>query len=151
MSRLVLDDLSDDDLAELAALAEQHEVDLMREGDRGEPVTIAILVGSALAIGALMHEFERRKGGQVIDLRPDAPKPAYRDKDLQYGLVMIRSADGAVQVEVHEPRGMLGQVLDAINSMVGTLTGQEPAGIAEAVQSAVGDRATVTAGPRSQP
>ncbi|MFC7761485.1 hypothetical protein ACFQY4_28140 [Catellatospora bangladeshensis] len=75
MSRMVLDDLSDDELAELTALAEQHDVELMREGDRGEPVTIAILVGSALAIGAVMHEFERRKGGQVIDLRPDAPKP----------------------------------------------------------------------------
>lgn len=148
MSRLVLDDLSEDDLVELAALAEQHDVQLMREGDRGEPVTIAILVGGALAIGALMHEFERRKGGQVIDLRPDAPKPAYRDKDLQYGLVMIRSADGTVRVEVHEPRGMLGQVLDSINSLVGTLTGQEPDGMLQLLQNAVGDRATVT---RDQP
>ncbi len=147
MSRLVLDDLSDDDLAELTALAEQHEVELMREGDRGEPITIAILVGSALAIGAVMHEFERRKGGQVIDLRPDAPKPAYRDKDLQYGLVMIRSADGTVRVEVHEPRGMLGQVLEAINGMVGTLTGQEPDGLIQQLQNAIGDRATVTRAP----
>ncbi|MEV4416600.1 hypothetical protein [Catellatospora sp. NPDC049609] len=148
MSRLVLEDLSDDELAELTALAEEHDVQLLREGDRGEPITIAVLIGGALAVGAVMHEFERRRGGQVIDLRKDAPQPAYRDKGLQYGLVMIRSEDGTVRVEVHEPRGVLGQVLESINSVVGTLTGQEPVDLLTAVREAVGDRATVT---RNQP
>ncbi|MFC7761484.1 hypothetical protein ACFQY4_28135 [Catellatospora bangladeshensis] len=64
---------------------------------------------------------------------------------------MIRSADGVVRVEVHEPKGMLGQVLDAINGIVGTLTGQEPDGLLQQLQNAVGDRATVTRDPRDQP
>lgn len=80
----------------------------------------------------MLHVLEQRKGGQVIDLRPGAPKAFYRAPGVVYGTVII------VTVEVKELDGMFGKV---ISSLPGLLSGG--GGSAEQVAQAV----TETFGP----
>ncbi len=49
-------------------------------------MTVALaIIGSAAAVGAVMHGLDQRKGGQVIDLRPGVPNAIYRTRDVVYG------------------------------------------------------------------
>jgi hypothetical protein len=43
-----------------------------------EPVTTVTLIvmGSSLAVATVVYLLDKHKGGQVIDLRPGAPKPS---------------------------------------------------------------------------
>jgi RNA binding exosome subunit len=66
---------------------------------------------------------EQRKGGQVIDLRPGAPKAFYRTPDVVYGTVVIVTVDGkvtveVVTVEVREPEGMFGKVVSTLPQLL---------------------------------
>lgn len=109
-----------------------------------DPVTLSfVLLGSVAAIGTVTYLVDRRKGGQVFDLRPGAPRPQYRSKDIEYGLVLIIATDGKATVEVHEPRGMLGQVIDAIKDIVGQLGKAGIEQIGKSATAAVGDTAKV--------
>lgn len=99
-----------------------------------DPATISfIIIGAVGAVGTVTYLLERRKGGHVFDMRKDAPKPEYRSKDIEYGLIKIIAADGKVTIEVKEPRGLIGQVLDAVKGII-TAT-------VEATAKAVGDAA----------
>lgn len=112
------------DPAELPAvheLAAAHGVELQEVPRRGiEPVTTVtlVLMGAATAVGALQHTLEQRKGGQVIDLRPGAPRAIYRTPDVVYGTVVVLAADGTVTVEVKEPDGMFGKVISALPNLL---------------------------------
>jgi hypothetical protein len=77
-----------------------------------------VLVGTAAAVGAVLHVLEQRKGGQVIDLRPGAPKAFYRTADVVYGLVVIVAVDGKVTVEIKEPDGMFGKVISTLPQLL---------------------------------
>jgi len=109
-----------------------------------DPITLSfILLGSSAAIGTVTYLVDKRKGGQVFDLRPGAPRPQYRSKDIDYGLVLIIAVDGKATVEVHEPRGMLGQVIDAIKDIVVSLGKAGIEQIGQSATKAVGDKAKV--------
>jgi len=116
-------------------LAADHGVAVDEVPVRGiEPVATVTLVimGAAAAVGAVLHLLEQRKGGQVIDLRPGAPKAFYRTPDVVYGTVVIVDANSKVTVEVKEPDGMFGKV---ISTLPGLLSGG--GGSAEQVAQAV--------------
>ncbi|MFE1883616.1 hypothetical protein [Streptomyces diastatochromogenes] len=102
-------------------LAAAHGVELHEVPRRGvEPVTTVtlVLMGAATAVGALQHALEQRKGGQVIDLRPGAPRTLYRTPDVVYGTVVVLAADGTVTVEVKEPDGMFGKVISVLPNLL---------------------------------
>jgi hypothetical protein len=99
------------------AVASAHGVDVQEVPRRGiEPVTTVtlLLVGTAAAVGTVLHTLEQRKGGQVIDLRPGAPKAFYRTPDLLYGMVVVIAVDGKVTIKVEEPDGRFGKVIAAL-------------------------------------
>jgi hypothetical protein len=108
------------------ALAAAHGVEVQEFPRRGiEPVTTVtlLLIGVAAAVGAVVHILEQRKGGQVIDLRPGAPKAFYRTPDVVYGTVVIVTVDGkvtveVVTVEVREPEGMFGKVVSTLPQLL---------------------------------
>ena len=64
---------------EIAAANSVELVDL--PSSAFEPVTTVavILLGGALAVGAVAYQLDKRKGGQVIDLRPGAPQALLPD------------------------------------------------------------------------
>ncbi len=110
------------------ALAGTYSIEVQQVPRRGiEPVTTVtlVLIGSATAAGAVMHILDQRKGGQVIDLRPGAPKAIYRTSDVVYGTVVIVTDDGAVSVEVKEPEGMFGKIVAALPRLLANI----PSGI----------------------
>lgn len=139
-----------DDLAHVRQLAADHDVVVEEVPSEGfEPVTTVALAlfGGAAAVAAVVHLIERRKGGQVIDLRPGAPKLVYRTPELQFGLVLIQRVDGTISVEVKEPRGLFGQVLDTLRDVLGTIAGEGLQAAQETVAAAVGEAARVTVTP----
>lgn len=106
--RLRVDD--DDDLAAAYAASEGTDVEVREvtaEPSGGleqqiEPVT-AVLIGAGVvaATKMLMDWWDRRRGGLVIDLRPDEPDMFYRDPDIAYGYVVTIPAEGGtVTVDV---------------------------------------------------
>jgi hypothetical protein len=118
-SVVVLD--SQQELAAARAAAVLHGVELHEVPRRGiEPVTTLtlILVGTGAAVGAVVHVLEQRKGGQVVDLRPGAPKAFYRTPDVVFGTVVIVTVDGTVTVEVKEPEGMFGKVISTLPQLL---------------------------------
>jgi hypothetical protein len=119
-----------------------------RDGEGIAPLFVIIVIGAAAFIGGVAaYLAERRLGGQVIDLRDGAPKAHYRTKDVQYGLVVIHTADGKVTVEVHEPEGFFGQVINHVLEAVSGIVTKSITAVADAAKQAAGERATVTAEP----
>jgi hypothetical protein len=89
--------------------------------ERGiEPVSTAtlVLVGVAAAISGVRQALERRKGGQMIDLRPGAKKLAYRTADLQYGIVVIVAWDGTVTVRIDKPDDVFEKVISSLPKLL---------------------------------
>ncbi len=131
----------------LECVAAEQGVEIERLPIRGfEPITIVTLslTGTPLAVSTVVYLLDRRKGGQVVDLRPGAPKTVYRSTDVTYGLVVIIAADGATKVDVREPKGMFGHVSELIVSLVGELVGKGTEEVADVVGSHARDIATVT-------
>ncbi len=108
---------------------------------------IGLAIVIAFAVGTVVYLLDKRKGGQVIDLRPGAPKPFYRTKEVEYGLVVIFATDGKVTVEVKEPRGLFGQVVDALKGILTDLGKSGVEAAAKAATELVGDAATVKVEP----
>jgi len=101
--------------------AAEHGVEVKQVEERGiEPVTTAtlILLGTVTAVSTVENLLEQHKGGQVIDLRPDAPRAFYRTSDVLYGLIVVIAVDGEVRIEVREPAGMFGKVISVLPRML---------------------------------
>jgi hypothetical protein len=95
-------------------IAEAHEVTVKQAEQRGiEPVSTVVLTlfGVFSAVGAVEHVLEQRRGGQVIDLRPQGGPAFYRTPKLEHGIVLIIAADGKVTVRIKEPDAMFGKVI----------------------------------------
>ncbi|SNY64006.1 hypothetical protein [Paractinoplanes atraurantiacus] len=110
-----------------------------------EPVTTATIViaGTAAAVGLVSRLLDQRKGGQVVDLRPGAPRTIYRTPEVVYGTVVVVAADGTATVEVKEPEGLFGQVLSTLAEMVSG--GPDSAEVvARAIEKKFGDDVEVT-------
>jgi hypothetical protein len=134
------------DRAMVTELAAAHGIDVAEVERRTfDPVTAValLLIGSPMAVGTVTYLLDRAKGGQVIDLREDAPKMIYRTTDLVYGLIVIVAKDGAVSVEVKEPKGMLGSVLDSLRGVLSDVAAKSVDTATASVKAAVGDRAIV--------
>lgn len=139
-----------EDVEYVRGLAAEHGLRVDEVHVRGlEPVsTVALaLLGGMTVVSLVSHVIEEHKGGQVIDLRPSSPRLFYRTKDLIFGLVVILAQDGTVTVEVKEPRGTFGQVLEALKSLTVELAGSSLKEVAHAAQQQVGDAASVTTAP----
>ena len=98
-------------------LAAAHGVDVEQIPERGiEPVATVslLLVGTVAAVNTVVRVWDQRKGGQVIDLKPGAPKPFYRTQDVLYGLVVIFAKDGDVTVNVMKPEQSFNKVISTL-------------------------------------
>jgi hypothetical protein len=73
-----------------------------------------IMLGVPLAVTTVIRVLDESRGGQVIDLRPSAPRLAYRTRDLMYGLIMIQTLDGTVQIERIGTRTAFSELVDAV-------------------------------------
>lgn len=106
---------------EAQTIAADYGVTVEQVPQRGiEPLTTVtlLLVGTAAAVRALMRELERRKGGQVIDLRPGVPKTFYRTSDVAYGTVIIIATDGEITVRVKDPDILFGKATATIPELL---------------------------------
>jgi hypothetical protein len=103
-------------------LAAAHGAEVVEIPSRGiEPVaTVTLaLVGTAAAVRAATHVVEELiRGGQVIDLRPGAPRPFYRSRDVAYGIVIVLAVDGKVTATVKNPGAMFGKVISALPQLL---------------------------------
>lgn len=135
-----------EELAELEALvAATPEVELEVKPVHGVVGTaFLVILAGAGALAAWEHFAEKRSGGQVIDLRPDAKKPFYRDMGLQYGLIAIIAIDGKVTVEVKKPKGIFQELFESILSSVQDLATKSVKSVADAAKGVAGDQANVT-------
>lgn len=137
-----------DDYSGLVDVAADEGVQIEKLEHRNlvDPASISvILIGTSLAVSTVVHIVEMRKGGQVFDSRPGASRPAYRSKDIAYGYVQIIAMDGSITVEVKEPRGMFGQVLDTLALLVKESIGSPSAPLQERVADVLGDAASIRA------
>jgi hypothetical protein len=136
-----------DEVDTLLDLARQHDVAVERIPGRGfEPVTMLTfsIVGTTVAVSTLVYLLDRRKGGQVVDLRPGAARMIYRTTDVAYGLVVMIAVDGSLKIEVREPKGMFGQVCELVTELSGQLLGQGVSSVQQAVEGRLdGDVAAV--------
>lgn len=135
-----------------AIVAEQEGVELefvKQEAEPGiAPLIVIALVGAVGVVGGAWAYFQdRRQGGQIIDLRPEATEVAHRDKGVVYGLMVIIAADGKVTVEVKEPKGFFGQIISDVLAAVQGIATKSIEAVAEAAKGATGDKATVTTEP----
>jgi hypothetical protein len=114
-----------------------------------EPVTTVTfsLLGAAAAVAAVVGLLERHKGGQVIDLRPGAPRAFYRTRDVVYGLVVVVSADGRVLVEVKEPTDTFATAVEALQRVAVGVGSAGVSAVAAAAKDELGPAATVTVEP----
>lgn len=127
-------------------LAEQNGVHARIAPARGfEPVTTTtlLLMGAASAVATVVYLIDKEKGGQIIDLRQGAVKSFYRTNDVAYGLVVVIAKDGSATVEVKEPKGMFGVVVQALMEVMVGLGDKEIKAAASAAEAVVGDSATV--------
>jgi hypothetical protein len=108
---VVILDREDLEFAQDAAREQGVEVQVLTPTGFEPVCTVTlILMGSTLAVATLARILDQRKGGQVIDLRPGAPKPFYRTRDVVYGLVVVVSQDGQVLVHVKQPEDLFTEV-----------------------------------------
>lgn len=99
-----------EDLASVQSWASEHddatyEV-LTTDEDEGlaiEPVTAVLIGAGILALAGFVRNWIiSQQGGTVVDMRPDATDQIYRDKDVNYGWLLVITADGKVEVNVKD-------------------------------------------------
>ena len=145
---IVVIDRQDKEYVEQIAAENGVSLEEIDESGFIDPITVSfIIIGAAAAIGMVQFLIDKHKGGMVIDSRPGAPQRMYRSKDVDYGLVVIYAVDGKVDIQVKEPRGLFGQVIDALTTIIGKQIGAKASDVAKAATGAVGKDADVTVQP----
>jgi hypothetical protein len=131
----------DDDLAAAETVAAAIP-DLEMEASTGEPKAgvagqiepiTAILIAAGVAATAkfLADWWEHRRGGLVIDQRPDANDDIYRDPDVPWGYIIVFPRDGgAVKIETQD------QPKDAVHQLLEKLIGSAFTSAADIAKSA---------------
>jgi hypothetical protein len=132
----------------LRALCRDQGVSVERVGVRTpEPMLILAVIGVAATVSLIVERWDDRlRGGQVIDLRPDAERVAYRDPELAYGYVIVRAVDGTVTVHVHELPSQTLEIVRTVVDALSGMTGKSVREIAETAKASVGSQASVEAG-----
>src|SRR3954463_15207181 len=101
----------EDNVREFVAVNDQSELSLLREvaADFGLTVedvrprdlgvvTAVFLIGAAALVRSAVQAFaDRRRGGQIIDLRPGRVLTR-RDRNLLFGLVIVVAEDGEAEI-----------------------------------------------------
>ena len=85
------------------------------------PVTAVLIFAGATAIAKfVMDWWETRRGGLVINMRPDAKNQISRNRDVPYGYILIFPSDGGqVKIETRDmPKDATQQLLEAVISGV---------------------------------
>lgn len=147
---MVVASVSPEDLPAAREAAAQHQVEIREMPATGiDPVSAValLLIGSALGVSIVQRAIDARRGGQVIDLRPDAPRNFYRDREVVYGLVVVLGADGSVTVEVKEPNGNFREIIDAVAKLTASLAEISIEAIAKILRVNLPVGATVTERP----
>jgi hypothetical protein len=84
-----------------------------------EPVTAVLIAAGAAAVAKfVMDWWEKRRGGLVVNMRPEAKDQIYRDQDVPYGFVVIFPSDGGqVKIETRDmPKDAIQQLLEVVIS-----------------------------------
>lgn len=118
-----------DDQADLEAAHEQSkDAEVMLQEAPGEsdgvseaiaPI-VAVLAGAGAAALAkfVTSWWEKRRGGLVIDFRPEATDQISRDPDVPWGFILVFPADGGeVKIETKdEPEDSIERLIEAVIS-----------------------------------
>lgn len=136
---------------ELRAIAEEEEGVTVVETENLDPFVAVILVGAIFTIASVVLKWikGRGRGGLVIDLRPDKPDFIYRDKDLEFGQIIIitPTSDGKdikLTVETYDPdndftkvgKAIFEKLAEGVTESVGTIT--------DIIEKATGNKGKVT-------
>jgi hypothetical protein len=147
---VVVVSISSEELPAAREAAAEHRVETREMPATGmDPVSAValLLIGSALGVSMVQRAIDARRGGQVIDLRPDAGRSFYRDRNVVYGLVVVIGADGSVTVEVKEPDGNFREIIDAVAKLTMSLTEISIEAISKILRVNLPANATVTERP----
>lgn len=134
------------DVAEVRLIAQAHGVDVEEVSEHGlEPfATVAlVLLGSATALSTVVELVDRLKGGQVIDLRPNASKVVYRDRAARHDLIVVFATDGQVSIRIAPGRAPLSEVVGALTQSVASMRGANTNDVADFARTELGDSASV--------
>lgn len=136
---------------ELRALAEEEKDISVVEAENLEPFTTMILVGTIFTLAGVVLKWinGRGRGGLVVDLRPDVPDPIYRDKDMDFGQVIIicPTTDGKdikVSVETYDPDNDFTKVGKAILEKLAEGATKSIESITDIVKEAIGKKGKVS-------
>lgn len=135
--REIVEVLGDRDWELLVGIAVGCGVRVKKVGVRSlDPVTYVELIGGLGAVALVIERWgERRRGGQVVDLRPGAAKPVYRDPDVLFGYVVVLLADGRVEVQVKETANRLAEIVDHLMTAFAGSGGEDEEGTVDKVIS----------------
>lgn len=90
------------EFAELKRIAGEHGVEVKQIEVRGlelVTMTLALVVGSRLAVSTVLQAMDFWRGGQVIDRRPGAERVMFRSRDLRHDLMLILTPGGNVKIQ----------------------------------------------------
>jgi hypothetical protein len=103
------------------------------------PVTAVLIFAGAAAIAKfVMDWWDARRGGLVINMRPDGKDQIYRNRDVPYGYILIFPSDGGqVKIETRDmPKNATQQLLEEVISGVFKNVGDLAKAAKEAMPSA---------------
>lgn len=134
------------------------EVDVECDRMRGslDPASVLVIIGSgSLVVAAVSNWLARRRRtgeqswGQVIDLRPGAELLVSRDRNLEFGQIVIVTLleDGrtaAVRVETYNPDNDFTEVAKLVFGRLADGAAKSLEGLALVTRQAVGELAAVS-------
>jgi len=133
----------------LENLAAEHGVEIHSTKSQGfDPVTTVVvvaLIGTYLAVTTVLDQFEKRRGGQVIDLRPQAHTVAYRDPKVRHDLILILTGDGQVKLH-HLPLPTdSARIVESLTQALVRIARPDTQSVAAVVRERLGDSASIEA------
>lgn len=138
---------------ELRALAEEEQGVTIVEAEQLDPFSALILAGALFTLAGVVLKWIGRRGesGLVVDLRPDIPDPIYRDKDLDFGQIIIicPTTDGKdikVSVETYDPDNDFTKVGKAIFEKLAEGATKSIESIKDIIKEAVGNKGKISVG-----
>lgn len=138
----------------LEAANETEGVEVV-DGRNLDPFTALILVGGVLLLASVVTKWidklrrrDEARYGQVIDLRPGVEDPVRRDKDLEFGQIVVitPTADGKeikVTIETYDPDNDFTTVAKSVFDTLATSAGKSIESITSAIENATGDKGSV--------
>jgi hypothetical protein len=139
-----------DEAVLLQEIATEHGVEARSTKAQGlDPVsvTVVVLIGARFTVSTVMEQFEKWRGGQVIDLRPQAPAMAYRDRQVRHDLILILTADGQVRIHDLPLDSDSGRTLEALTRVLAGIAQPDTKSVAATAREIVGGSASIEVSP----